>query len=875
MIQRFLRALRFALGGVLLLLAPVAAGGAESLPSPESYFGHAMGADRRLVGYDELLPYYELLAAGSDRVALERIGTSTEGRDLVLLVISTPANLARADRYREIAARLHDPRGLSDADFDSLVAEGKAILMVTLNIHATEIGSSQMGPEWIHALATGGPDSPARFLEDVILLVVPSVNPDGQALVTTWYRDHVDTPYEGCRLPRLYHPYAGHDNNRDWFMLNLAETRAVNHALYHRWYPQVLVDEHQMGPTGPRIFVPPYADPLSEQVHPLIHREAMLIGANMAMDLEQQGKAGAIYGYSFDAYWPGGTRSTPWWKNTAGILTEVASARVASPIFVDPGELTGGKKGLPDYRAQVNFPHPWPGGWWRLRDIVDYELIVSNSALETVARHREDFLRNRAAMARDAVRDGAGRAYVVPPEQRDPGTAARLVEILAENGVDIFRAPRETYAGERRVPAGSWILPAAQPFRAFLDEMMAPQRFPEVRSAPGDGEILAPYDVTAWSLPDLMGVTVFAIDSSLSVPADPATGPFWTEPPLVDGPGDRWALSPAANASYAAVLRLLQAGKTVRRVSVPFRDQGLEWPAGTFLTPAGREDMERALRGLRAQARRVATPPPTDPGASLESGASAEPALRLPRVGVYQSWLAPTDEGWTRYVFDDFGLPYRVLHNEDIGSGRLVRSFDVIVIPSQSRRELVEGTSSRTERRGPPLPAPYDRGLGPEGVAALNAFVREGGTLVTLGRAVELAAEDLDLPVNLLGEAGSLREFSTPGTLVWAEIDVNDPLGYGMPPRAVLYHHQDLLLQTEVPAVDAERRVVARFAEEDQLLASGWLEGASLLAGKPALTVASLGRGRVILFAFRPQYRAQTHATYRMLMNAVLSGAAG
>ncbi len=841
--------------------APATASTPVPIPGPADYFGHAMGADRRLVAYDDLLPYYELLAERSDRVQLERLGSSTEGRELVLVVVSSPENLARADRYRAIAARLHDPRGLDDAGLDSLVAEGKAILMVTLNIHATEIASSQMGPEWIHQLATGGPATPARFLDDVILLLVPSVNPDGQTLVTEWYRDHVNTPYEGCRAPRLGHPYAGHDNNRDWFMLNLVETRAVNRALYDRWYPQVLMDEHQMRRTGPRIFVPPYADPLSERVHPLIHRSAMLFGAGMAMDLEQRGKAGAIYGYAFDAYWPGGTRSTPWWKNTVGILTEVASARVASPIFIDPGELTGGRKGLPDYRAQVNFPHPWLGGWWRLRDIVDYELIVSNSALETAARHREDILRNRAVMARDAVTRGGERGYVIPPRQRDPGTAVRLVEILAENGVSVFRAPRATQAGSRPVPAGSWYVPAAQPLEPFLAEMLEPVLYPEIRPDPDAVDILEPYDVTAWSLPDLMDVDVLTVDETPAEPPAAVAGPFWNETPVVDGPGDTWALGPAANDAYAAVFRLLAAGETVHRTRLAIDDKGISWPPGTFLIPAEREDLLRALDGLRVTAHRVAPPPPDSSGLL---------SLRLPRVGLYQSWLAPIDEGWTRFVFDGAGLPYRVLHNEDMRSSRLADAFDVIVIPSQDRRGIVEGQRGKGDRGGPPMPPPYDEGLGAEGVAALSAFVQEGGTLVALGRAVELAARDLDLPVGLPAETRPRHELSTPGTMVRAVVDPTHPLGYGMPAEAILYHNQDLLLHTEPPPAGVERRVVARFEDEDRLLAGGWMAGARYLAGHPALVEASLGRGRVVLFAFRTQYRAQTLGTYRMLFNAVL-----
>ena len=353
-----------------------------------------------------------------------------------------------------------------------------------------------MAMEWAHALATANDAETKRRLDNVVLLLVPSLNPDGETMITDYYRKFLGTRYEGGRLPWLYHHYVGHDNNRDWFMLTQVETKALSRAVYHEWYPQVWVDEHQMGTDGPRMFIPPFADPVDPDVHPLIWREANLVGTNMAFRLEQQEKAGLIYGYSFDAYWLGGTRNTGWWKNITGLLLETASARIASPIVIDPSELRGGQKGLIEYKATVNHPHPWTGGTWRMRDIMDYERIASDALLETAADRREDLLRDVAVRAQAAVAFGGAKAYRIPHDQHDWPTAQFLAALMLEHGVEIQQADNGDY----------WI-PMAQPYSKFLVEMLEPQRYPEVRLQPGK-DILRPYDVATWTLPLAMGVTV-------------------------------------------------------------------------------------------------------------------------------------------------------------------------------------------------------------------------------------------------------------------------------------------------------------------------------------------------------------------------------
>ncbi|MGZ4779745.1 MAG: M14 family metallopeptidase, partial [Thermoanaerobaculia bacterium] len=336
-------------------------------PSPSQFLGFQVGADRTLADYKQIAAYLRALDAASPRVEIETLGKTTLGNDMLMVVISSEENMRNLPRIKEISRQLADPRGLSDQQIDALVREGKTVVLVTCNIHSTEIGSSQMALEWAYALATANDEETKRRLDNVVLLLVPSLNPDGQIMVTDWYRKYVGTRYEGGSMPELYHHYVGHDNNRDWFMLTQIETKNMNRAIYHEWYPQVFVDEHQMGSEGPRMFIPPFADPVDPDVNPLIWREVNIIGSNMAFRLEQQNKSGLIYGYQFDAYWLGGTRNTGWWKNITGLLLEIASARVATPIKVDATELRGGTKGLVDYKATINHPNPWKGGVWRLR----------------------------------------------------------------------------------------------------------------------------------------------------------------------------------------------------------------------------------------------------------------------------------------------------------------------------------------------------------------------------------------------------------------------------------------------------------------------------------------------------------------------------
>jgi len=597
----------------LLLLLPAGPARAQTIPSPSEFLRLTLGADRTVADYRQILAYFKALDAASPRVEVEILGKTTLGEDLFLAAISSEANLANRKRLQEIARKIADPRGLTDAEADALVAEGKVFLFITCNIHASEIGASQMAVEWAHALATADDPETKRRLDNVVVLLLPSINPDGQVMETEWYRKNLGTKYEGGRMPWLYHHYVGHDNNRDWFMLTQKETQAVSRAVYHEWFPQVWLDEHQMGSTGPRMFVPPYAEPVDPDIHPLVWRDVNLIGANMAMRIEQAGKTGVIYGYVFDAYWPGGTKNTAWWKNVSGLLTEVASVRFATPVRIEPNELSGGGKGLVEYGPQTNFPSPWPGGTWTLRDIMNYERIASDAILETCAERRADFLRNALMRARAAIATyGPTDAFRIPAAQHDPATAARLAALLAEHGVDLVSASN-----------GDVYVPLAQPYGRFANELLTPQRYPETKLVPGK-DIVRPYDVSAWTLPLMMGVTV----ERAALPA--GVTPWKASAPVLPVGDGSVAVVPGSPETARLINAGLRAG-SVRVARTSMNAGGREWPAGTaFLDGAAAR--AAAAKGVAGQSW-------TAVGA-VPAGAEA---LRAPRVGLYKPLAASMD----------------------------------------------------------------------------------------------------------------------------------------------------------------------------------------------------------------------------------------
>jgi hypothetical protein len=743
--------------------------------SPSDFLKMPIGADKTLADYKQISSYFDALAAGSPRVRIENLGKTTLGADEIMAVITSEENMKHLDRIKEIAKRLSDPRGLSDDEVNALVHEGKAIIVVTCNIHSSEIASSQMAMEWAYALATANDPETKRRLNNVVLLLVPSLNPDGETMITDYYRKYLGTRYEGGPLPWLYHHYVGHDDNRDWFMLTQIETKNMNRAVYKEWFPQVWVDEHQMGTDGPRMFIPPFADPVDPTVHPLIWREVNIIGSNMAFRLEQQNKSGLIYGYSFDAYWLGGTRNTGWWKNVTGLLLETASARIATPIEIEPSELRGGTKGLIDYKATINHPNPWKGGVWRMRDIMDYERIASDAFLETAADRREDLLRDLVTRARAAIADAKpGEAYRIPKAQRDWPTAQFLAALLAEHNVEVRQAANGDY----------WI-PMAQPDGRFVTELLEPQRYPEVRLQPGK-DILRPYDVASWTLPLTMGVT-----------AEHTTMPASLQTTRVDD-----------------------------------------------IKPETKEVIRRK-----------------------------EKLPRQPRVALLDPWGGNTDEGWTQWLLDTYGFSAKGMHPQDVKAG--LKDIDAFIIADIDKETIATGRRGGGEegagmRYSQEFPPEYRGGLEKAGADALRSFVENGGTLIAFNAGCDYVIQEFNIPVrNALARTPS-SEFSVPGSLARILVHTDHPVTQGMPEESAAFIDRPIAFETTSPGMEMKRWVLATYPEDPRdVLLSGWITGEEKLTRKAAAVAMTYGKGKIVLFGFRPQHRGQSHATFPLVFNAI------
>ncbi|HEX6881689.1 MAG TPA: M14 metallopeptidase family protein [Terriglobales bacterium] len=843
----------------LILILAVSALGQNikpsAVPTPSQFLGFEVGADRTLADYHQIASYFKKLSEVSPRVQVVNLGKTTLGNDLFMAVISSPENLKNLAHYKEIARKLADPRGLTHEQVNALAHEGKAILLVTCNIHSTEIGSSQMAMEWAYGLATATDSATRERLDNVILLLVPSLNPDGEIMVTEWYRKYVGTKYEGGYMPYLYHHYIGHDNNRDWYMLTQKESKAVSDMVYLDWKPQLWLDEHQMGSTGPRIFVAPDADPIGTRMHPMIFSGKNMVGTTMAFRLDEARKAGVIHSYEYDNYWPGATDGTAMFKNIFGMLVEVASARIASPMDVAPTELTAGNKGLTDYQKQSNYPNPWQGGTWRLRDIMDYDRIVSDALLETVSAHKEDYMRGVARMASDGIDSFKTTDYFRIPlddSQRDPEMATRLAQLMREHGAEV----RMSADGK------AFYLPLAQPYGKFIEEMLTPQRYPEVRPAPGQPYIYEPYDVTAWTLPLLMGVKVDRIDvsSDEAKTLRMATDADWPKGGVV-GRGAVLALRPEQNNATRLVNAALKAKAPVSIATEKFNYEQYEYPAGTFLIDNSPETAKLAdTYHLTVSALR------SKPGAKTI-------AMKPLRVGLFKPYLASMDEGWTRFVLDQYGYAPISIENKTMKAGKLNDSFDVIILPDVQKEIIIDGQRKRGDnsmKYVQEFPEEYKGGIGKEGVQALKDFVQNGGTLITIADSGDLVASEFNVPVRnaLAGVRGS--DFDVPGSLVRVKVDTSSPIGYGMPEETPAFLDNSIVYQTMLPGAEMKRSIVASYPEDGRdILLSGWAKGQDKLARHSAVVTFEQGKGKIVMFSFRPQYRAQSEATFKMLFNAI------
>ena len=823
-----------------------------AVETPEEHFGFALGSDRRLVRWSAMLRYFQSLAEASDRLRYAELGV-IDGQPLILLTISAHENLEREEELREIQAHLADPRRILESHArQRLLETGRAVCLITCSIHATEVGGVQMTPDLVHRLVTGNDPETLRILSEVVLLLVPSLNPYGMEVVADWYERTVGTPYEGTAPPQLYHRFAGHDNNRDWFMQALPETRLIVERIHNAWWPHIVYDIHQMQPNGPRYVIPPFVDPYDPNVDAVLQAEINQMGATIAAELTAEGKTGVATSIIFDAYSP--SRAYQLYHGGVRILSEAASARIASPISLTSEQLAETRGFEPRISTQ-NHPLPWPGGTWSLSDIVDYNRITAWTVLDHAARYRDRWLRNFARVQARSLRRSTPYAYVVPPPdaQRDPPSAVEMLRILQAGAVEVDRAEQSFTADGVDFPRGSFVVRMGQPFGGFAKTLLEVQRYPDLQVYPG-GPPKPPYDITAHTLPLLMGVTAVRVDAPFvaalrRMPTVPMPEGGVVE---VDPRASSLLIGAETNAAARLVNELLSMGAHVGRATeaIPIGDRTLS--PGAFVVRGGTSAIiDRLAKTLGCTVYATAVP-----------GQMRVQRLMHPRIGVYHSWRPNAiDAGWTRYVLEEYRFPHSILRDRDIRQGNMHARFDAIVLPQEGAKHILEGNSPAE------YPPEYAGGIGEHGAANLRRFVEDGGTLVALDTACDIAIRHLYLPVTNVLEGVRHEEFYSPGSLLRILIDPLHPVGWG-------FERESAAMFVSSPAFDlrvasaSDARVVAQYPLSNQLL-SGWIRGAERISGRAAVVEVGVGRGRVILIGLRPQFRAQARGTYRLLFNAL------
>jgi len=866
----------FLLAGALLIWAP--AGHAQSLPDPHEFAGFEIGSDGNLLRWERIVDYFDRAAESSDRVLVERLGETNNDNPFLLATISAPDNLERLDEIQENQHRIAHPEGLTEDEIERLAWESPAVVLITYNIHATEIAASQSGVKLVHELATSDSAWTKHVLDNVVFLLVPSFNPDGQIMVVDWNDRVKGTKHVWASLPYLYHPYVGHDNNRDAYMMTQPESRYVNKVLFQEWFPQVYVDQHQQGNSGMRVFVPPFRNPINPNVDPAVWAMAGRIGFGMYQRLHDDGFTGVGYDQKYTAWWQGGFLRGAWFHNTVGMLTEVASANLASPVYQEKAELGKPPRNAksrndwydereadpdapmpppPDVMPRYDYPRPWLGGEWRLSDVVEAQLSITRATLESAANDRVRLIRAQIQMGLDAIEKGrteAPWAYVFRPDQHDAGALYTLLEALHYAGVEVRRANGEFDIEGEAYPEGTYVIPMAQPFRAYAKDLLEPQEHPDPAAMPAGKMGDQPYDLTAWSLPVQMGVEAIAVPVEFAADLTKLDAIPKPETRFTGKGRDGWLISPAPNRTATAVNRLLEAEVEVSRLAEPIEAQGESLPAGAvWIEDASEKKLAPLLEGLGLEV----------------LGAEEEPErprrIRAPRTALYRPWTASMDEGWTRWLLEQYEFPFAALRDDEVRAGDLRSKYDVILLPGdRSDSRLVKGNYRAS------TPEEYRGGLGEEGRRALKRFVAKGGTLVTWGDAVEFALTTFELPLRDSLEQTSTAEFSSPGSFLRIQVDPDHPVAHGMTTDATALFKNDAALEPLPGFSYTDFTTIARYPAGD-LLESGWIRGEEHLAHRIAAAEASYRDGRVVLIAFRPQFRAQPHETFKLVFNAIHS----
>ncbi|MEP7343345.1 MAG: M14 metallopeptidase family protein [Acidobacteriota bacterium] len=812
---------RLILSALVMVCCTAIAIAQNRLTSPKDHFGFNISDDYQLANYTQYEAYIKKLDAESDRMKLVEIGKSAEGRTMYVGIITSPENFKKLDRYKEIAARLARAEGLNDDQARALAKEGKAVVWIDGGLHATEVLGPAQLIETIWQLNSRTDEETQRFLNDVIILTC-LVNPDGMELVSNWYmREQEPTKRSYGSIPRLYQKYIGHDNNRDFYLSSQPESEAINRMFYHEWFPQIIYNHHQTGPAGTVLFAPPFRDPFNYLFDPMVVTGVDLVGAAMHQRFVAENKPGATTrtGTGYSTWWNGGLRTTVYFHNMVGLLTETIGSPTPMEIpFVVNRQL-----------PQGNLVYPVQPQKWHFRQSIEYSITANRAVLDVAAKNREDFLFNIYQMGRNSIERGSrdnwtvypkrldevqatidkdrrpageGRAaggdgqpeqadiaraagfsrgvplkyyemlrkpelrdprgYVIPSSQPDFLTATKFVNALIKNGITIHRATAEFTVNGKSYPAGSYVVKAAQAFRPHVLDMFEPQDHPNDFQYPG-GPPIPPYDNAGWTLAMQMGVKFDRILDGFDGPFEKITGfakPTAGKVALASN-AVTYVLSHQTNDSFIAINRLLKDGEDVYWSTQPLKAADQTLPPGTiFIT---------AKTATAARLQKIAT----EFGLSF-GGMTYKPQvemlkLKQPRIALWDRYGGSMPSGWTRWILEQYEFPFTVVFPQTLDAGNLADKFDVIVfvtgaIPAREARgggpgggdEPFIGRAPRAED----LPEEFRGWLGNvslgKTVPQLKAFIEAGGTVLAIGTSTNLGYH-LGLPMAnaLMEKSGS------------------------------------------------------------------------------------------------------------------------
>jgi hypothetical protein len=851
-----------------LIVLVLPANSKDRILSPEEFFGFRVGADFHLINYEQAVKYWRELEKTSSRIRLFEYGKSSEARPMIFAAVSSEENIASLDHLKEISKKLSLVRGLSEEQAQKLAQEGKAIVWVDGGLHATEVAPAQHIIQLTYDLLSDDTPKTKKIRDNVIaMLALP--NPDGMDMVAEWYAKNLGTPYETSPLPWLYQKYIGHDNNRDSFMLSVPETQNINRLLNHEWYPHIFYNHHQESPFPTLIFVPPDSEPTNPNLHPILLRWQNLIGAAIALGLETEGKQGVISRYLFDTWYPGYVTQVCDFHNIISTFSETFLFNYATPQFFRVEEFPDEFK---DFATSLFFTNPWKGGWWHLRDAVEYCLTASKSVLDLASKHREELLYAKYAMGKETIEHYEKEppyGWLIPQEQRDPGVTVELINKLIALDIEVYETEIPFRADGIAYPAGTYILPTSQPFGRLLKTLFEIQAYPDLRVYPMLWQsIVEPiklkipplqtYDVLGWTLPLQMGVKAVMMNNPLDVKMERVSKANLKEGSISGHGNYAYAFPYEANNCANAVNRLLKADIEVLWARQSFESEGKAFLPGTFIVPLSgvpEDKMKNLARELYLDIKKINQP------------AIKTSKLKKLRVGLYQPWMADMDEGWTRFVLENYEFPLITLHNAEIRAGLLNDRFDVVILPSQNSDSIINGHPKGT------MPPEYVGGISEAGVLNLKKFVESGGTLAALGSACDLAIEQFQMPIKNILKSLKPEDFFASGLLLRANFDQDKTIAYGMPQEAAVFFADSPAFQI-LPALEEKDapQAVAKYSAKEIVL-SGWMLGESYLQNKAAAVEVPFGNGRIILLGFRVQHRGQTKATFKLLFNAIFSSA--